>query len=80
MRSLYPESARRSALEGDVRMEIVVSETGQVEEVKVLRSAGNGFDEAAERLVRRFRFRPAVRNGKAVPARIPWTYKFRLEG
>ena len=38
------------------------------------------LDELAERLVRRFRFRPAVRGGRPVPARIPWTYKFRLEG
>jgi len=80
MRALYPEQARRAALEGDVKLELVVSETGEVTEVRVVRSAGSGFDEAAERLVRRFRFRPAVRAGKPVPARIPWTYKFRLEG
>jgi len=80
MRSLYPEAARRGALEGDVRLELLVSETGEVVEVKVVRSAGSGFDEVAERLVRRFRFRPAVRAGRPVPARIPWTYKFRLEG
>ena len=80
MRSLYPEAARRGALEGDVKLELLVSETGEVVEVKVVRSAGSGFDEVAERLVRRFRFRPAVRAGRPVPARIPWTYKFRLEG
>lgn len=80
MRALYPEGARRGSLEGDVKLELVVSETGQVVEVRVLRSAGSGFDEVAERLVRRFRFRPAIRAGKPVPARIPWTYKFRLEG
>jgi len=80
MRALYPETARRGALEGDVRMELLISETGQVVDVKVLRSAGSAFDEVAERLVRRFRFRPAVRAGKPVPARVPWVYKFRLEG
>lgn len=80
MRSLYPEAARRSGIEGDVKLELLVSETGEVLEVKVLRPAGNGFDEVAERLVRRFRFRPAIRGGRPVPARVPWTYKFRLEG
>lgn len=80
MRSLYPEEARRASLEGDVRLEIVVSETGEVAEVRVVKAAGHGFDEAAQRLLRRFRFRPAVRSGRPAPAVIPWIYKFRLEG
>lgn len=80
MRALYPEQARRGAVEGDVKLELVVSDTGEVTAVTVVHPAGSGFDEVAARLVRRFRFRPAVRAGKPVPARIPWTYKFRLEG
>ena len=80
MRALYPDAARRAGLEGDVRLELEVSATGEVTGSRVVRSAGNGFDEVAQRLVRRFRFRPATRGGKAVPATVPWTYKFRLEG
>jgi protein TonB len=80
MRALYPDSARRAGLEGDVRLELDVSATGEVTGSRVVRSAGNGFDEVAQRLVRRFRFRPATRGGKAVPATVAWTYKFRLEG
>ena len=80
MRALYPESARRSGLEGDVRLEIEISASGEVTGTRVLRSAGNDFDEVAQRLVRKFRFRPATKGGKPVPATIPWTYKFRLEG
>jgi protein TonB len=80
MRALYPDAARRSGLEGDVRLELEVSASGEVTGSRVVRSAGNGFDEVAQRLVRRFRFRPATRGGKAVPATVAWTYKFRLEG
>jgi protein TonB len=80
MRALYPDAARRSGLEGDVRLELEVSATGEVTGSRVVRSAGNGFDEVAQRLVKRFRFRPATRGGKAVPATVAWTYKFRLEG
>ena len=80
MRSLYPDSARRAGLEGDVRLELEVSPSGEVTGSRVVRSAGNGFDEVAQKLVRRFRFRPATRGGKAVPATVAWTYKFRLEG
>ena len=80
MRALYPDAARRSGLEGDVRLELEVSASGEVTGSRVVRSAGNGFDEVAQRLVKRFRFRPATRGGKAVPATVAWTYKFRLEG
>jgi protein TonB len=80
MRALYPVAARRGGLEGDVRLELEVSATGEVTGSRVVRSAGNGFDEVAQKLVLRFRFRPATRAGKAVPAIVPWTYKFRLEG
>jgi protein TonB len=79
MRALYPDAARRGGLEGDVKLELEVSATGDVTGSRVVRSAGNGFDEVAQRLVRRFRFRPATRAGQPVPAVVPWTYKFRLE-
>jgi len=80
MRALYPDAARRSGLEGNVQLELDVSASGEVTGSRVVRSAGNGFVEVAQKLVRRFRFRPATRGGKPVPATVPWTYKFRLEG
>jgi protein TonB len=78
MRAAYPPRAREEGIEGDVRMKILVSSTGQVTSVRLLRPAGNGFDEAARNLVRRFRFRAARKGGRAVAVWIPWTYKFRL--
>jgi protein TonB len=78
MRAAYPARARKDGIEGDVRMKILVSATGQVTRVRLLRPTGNGFDEAARQLVRRFRFKAARRGGKAVAMWIPWTYKFRL--
>jgi len=80
MRALYPDAARRAGIEGNVRLELEVSATGEVTGSRLVGSAGNGFDEVAQRLVLRFRFRPATRGGKAVPATVAWTYKFRLEG
>ena len=80
LRALYPEEARREGLEADVKLELVVDEEGRVAEVKVLRAAGNGFDEAAVRAARGLAFSPATRGGRPVPVRIPWTLKFRLDG
>jgi protein TonB len=75
----YPEEARRMGLEGDVRLELLISEKGRVIRTRVLRSAGHGFDEAARKLVKLFRFRPAAQGDKPVAVWIPWTYKFRLD-
>jgi protein TonB len=80
LRTLYPEAARRLGLEGDVRLELLVSEDGAVTEVRLLAGAGHGFDEVAPEAARRILFRPARRGGRPVAVRIPWTLKFRLDG
>lgn len=80
LRRAYPERARAAGLEANVVLRILVSTEGRVQAVRLIKGAGNGFDEAAQRLVREFRFRAGSRDGKAVPVWIPWTYKFRLNG
>jgi protein TonB len=79
-RALYPEGARREGVEADVGLELLVSERGDVAQVRIVRGAGQGFDEVAQQLGRRMRFEPAQRGGRAVAVRIPWTWKFRLDG
>jgi protein TonB len=80
LRALYPEAARREGIEGNVRLELLVSEAGAVVDARVVERAGNGFDEAAVTAARRMAFSPAVRGGRPVAVRIPWTLKFRLDG
>ncbi len=80
LRAAYPPAARRDGLEGNVLLKILVSTAGRVESVRIIRGAGNGFDEAALRLVRGFRFQAASKNGRPVSVWIPWAYKFRLNG
>lgn len=80
LRAAYPEEARRRGLEADVRLKILVSANGKVARVKVVRGAGNGFDTAAKRLVKKFRFRPAMKGDRPVAVWVLWTYKFRLDG
>jgi protein TonB len=80
LRALYPEAARREGIEGDVRLELLVGERGEVAEVRVLQPAGHGFDEVAPAAARRIVFEPAQRGGRPVAVRIQWTLKFRLDG
>jgi periplasmic protein TonB len=62
---VYADRAREAGIQGKVRVELTVDETGQVVEAKVLESLGYGLDEAALEAARASRFEPATRCGKA---------------
>jgi TonB family protein len=55
----YPAQARRRNLEATVVLEADIDETGSVEEVRVVKPAGFGFDEAAVKYLEESRFSPA---------------------
>jgi TonB family protein len=74
----YPAGARSDDIEGEVGVEIVLDREGRVIEARVVRPAGHGFDEAALKAVRAYRFSPAQREGHTVRVRMPWTVQFRL--
>lgn len=63
----YPEYALKNDIYGDVKVKILVSETGKVLNVKVARSAHPLLDAAAVAVCRKITgLRPATQNGKAV--------------
>ncbi|HEY1251371.1 MAG TPA: TonB family protein [Thermoanaerobaculia bacterium] len=76
----YPEAARRAHLEGVVILEAVITTAGDVQEVRVLKAVNPLLDEAAVRAVRRWRYRAATLNGRAVPVYLTVTVKFGLPG
>jgi TonB family protein len=75
----YPSEARAEGAEAEVKLELVVSATGLVENVRVVRRAGHGLDDAAVVAARQFRFSPAVKRGHAVRVRMSWSVEFRLD-
>ncbi|MGH7271291.1 MAG: TonB family protein [Polyangiaceae bacterium] len=75
----YPDAARSAGIEGDVRLELVVGASGEVESARVIRGVAALLDEAALRAVRQFRFAPATKGGRAVRVRMSWTMQFRLQ-
>jgi TonB family protein len=68
----YPPMARAQRVEGTVIVNVLVSETGQVLDVRVLRGVAKsvGLNEAAEQIVRRSSFSAPTKDGVRVKA---WT-------
>jgi len=75
----YPLSARRSGLEGVVKVIAMVDTSGTVTSAEVLTSSGHAsLDQAALEAVRRALFSPALQDGKTVPCRIVIPIRFQL--
>ena len=75
----YPEQARRQGVEGTVVLQLTVGADGSPGDVRVSRSSGHAaLDEAAIAHVRRARFSPALKDGKAVPMPMTFRVKFHL--
>jgi protein TonB len=73
---VYTEAARAASVEGRVRVELTVDESGRVIEVKVLQGLGYGLDEAALVAARSASFTPAQRCGR--PVRATFTIAMRF--
>jgi protein TonB len=72
------EAARAAGVEGKVRVQLTVDETGHVVDVKLLQGLGYGLDEAALAAARQAEFEPAVRCGKPTRATFNISMRFTL--
>ena len=75
---VYPPVARQAEIEIDFPVEIVVDTDGRVVAARAISRFGYGLDEAVLRAIREYRFSPALRAGRPVRVRMPWTVQFRL--
>ena len=73
----YPELAKRARLSGMVILQVIVSEGGVVEEVKIIRGHPL-LNDAALRAVRQWRYSPYFLNGEAIPVTATVTVNFVL--
>ena len=75
----YPSQARRRGLEGEALIEITIFADGTCGEARLLDCRGSAlFGEAALEAVRKWKFRPAARNGQAVASTQSIRFLFRL--
>lgn len=76
---VYPPEKLESGENAAVALVLTLDDSGQVTDVAVSESAGDEFDQAAIAAAKRLRFEPAQRDGKAVPAKIPFRFQFEAQ-
>jgi len=76
---VYPESARKLERTSEVILEVYIDAEGRVRKIRVVRSGGEAFDQAAIRALEVSSFAPARINGRPVPVKVLIPYKFSLD-
>ncbi|MGH7438795.1 MAG: energy transducer TonB [Polyangiaceae bacterium] len=74
----YTLQARQAEIEGVVRVQVTVDETGNVIAAKVLSGLGYGLDEEALKAAKAIVFTPASRCGKAIVGTVTLPFRFEL--
>ncbi len=75
----YPQDARSKGFTGKVKVKVLISEQGTVEDTVIAQSSGYAsLDEAARLALRHWHFSPAYRGGHAVAAWVVVPVTFKL--
>jgi TonB family protein len=74
----YSEEARKAKYQGVVVLYVEVDPSGKAVNPRVVRSLGLGLDEKAIEAVRKWKFRPGYKDGKAVTVAATIEVNFRL--
>ncbi|MEN9675822.1 MAG: hypothetical protein RIS76_1718 [Verrucomicrobiota bacterium] len=73
----YPNEMRKAKVEGAVTVALVVDENGRVEEARIEKSSHPDFEKPALEAIRKWRFRPGMKDGQAVRAYLLQSFRFR---
>jgi protein TonB len=74
----YTAAARTAGVEGTVLLSVTIGENGTVSDAKVVRGIDPALDSKAMECVRKWTFRPAMKDGKPVSAAANIEMNFRL--
>ena len=77
-RLVYPQSAKENKIEGIVKIEALVNQSGDVIDAKILNDIGYECGESAKITIFYTRFKPGLQRGKPVMARIIIPIEFKL--
>jgi TonB family protein len=75
----YPSEVT-SAVEGDVSVTFVINKNGRPDQVQFINSLGPEFDKEVIRVINNMpEWKPAMQNGKPVPAKITQSFTFSIK-
>ncbi|WP_080237144.1 M56 family metallopeptidase [Spirosoma rigui] len=76
----YPLKAKQKRVQGRVMVQFVVTETGAIEQVHILKGIGHGCDEEALRVISKMpNWNPGKQNGRAVAVQYNMPIQFALD-
>jgi TonB family protein len=75
---IFSSDAIKAMYQGVVLLSALVGVDGSTSDVRVVRALGMGLDEKAVEAVQRYRYKPAIKDGKPVPMRITLEVNFRI--
>ena len=75
----YPETAKRSGIQGKVIIQAFIDENGKVIHAKILNGIGGGCDEVAIDAIKQTRFNPGIQNDKPVKVQVTIPIWFKLQ-
>src|SRR2546427_6445479 len=78
---VYPELARRAKVQATVELMAVIQPDGTIGDITVIKPTGlpqAGFEDAAIKAVKKWRYEPVILHGKPVPVRFKVKVEFFL--
>lgn len=75
----YPEGMKRQGVSGVVAVSIVIDETGSVISATVAKSSQSEFEPSAVAAVKKWKFKPAQKDGSPVKMKVTVPIRFNLE-
>ena len=74
----YTPEARSLHIQGEVLLQVILSASGSLHVVRVVRGLGHGLDDSAVKAAEQIRFKPATRNGQPTDSTIVLHIVFQL--
>lgn len=74
----YPETAKRTGVEGKVYVLAFINKNGGVDDVKVIKGLGAGCDEATIQAVKKTKFSPGKSGGNVAKIKLSMQFLFKL--
>lgn len=77
--AVYPRTLRTQRLEGSVDVGFVITAKGTTQDPHAVSSTHEGFEQAAIDAVKKWKFKPATKDGKPVNTKVLVTVTFSLK-